>query len=81
MKKTTIYLSDEQMAELDAVSRRKHMPKAHLIREAVAEYIAAEPTPMPAWIGIYDGEPEPQNGVVLTSETVDEWLEANWHPE
>ena len=30
---------------------------------------------------MYDDEPVPPNGVVLTSETVDEWLEANWHPE
>ena len=74
MKKTTIYLSDEQMAELDAVSRRKHMPKAHLIREAVAKYIAAEPIPMPAWIGMYaDSE--------VTSENLDDWLHENWHPE
>ena len=78
MKKTTIYLTSEQMMELDALSRRRNRPKADLIREAVAEYIADEPSPMPSWIGMID---EQHDDGALRSDNVDEWLNEHWRPE
>jgi predicted transcriptional regulator len=76
IKKTTVYLTDEIESGLEAISRRKHRPKADLIREALAEYIAEEQPALPRWIGMIkddDGS--------LRSDNVDEWLEENWHPE
>lgn len=76
MKKTTLYLSEEQMAELDAHSQRSHRPKAQVIREALAEYLVDVRAPLPDWIGMIDDDDDS-----LTSENVDEWLRENWHPE
>ena len=76
MKKTTIYLTDELDSGLDAISKRKHRPKADLIREALAEYIDDEEPVLPRWIGMIkddDGS--------LRSDNVDEWLKENWRPE
>ena len=76
MKKTTIYLTEGLDSELDALSRRKHRPKADLIREALSEYIHDEQPALPRWIGMIkddDGS--------LRSDNVDEWLKENWHPE
>jgi hypothetical protein len=81
MRKTTIYLSVEQLAELDAIATRKGSSKAQVIREALTEYIVDQPQTLPSWIGSFDGAPVVQNGVELRSDTVDEWLAANWHPE
>jgi predicted transcriptional regulator len=76
MKKTTVYLTDEIESGLEAISRRKRRPKADLIREALADYIADEQPALPRWIGMIkddDGS--------LRSDNVDDWLKENWHPE
>jgi predicted transcriptional regulator len=76
MKKTTIYITDEVMALLDAKARKERRPKAGLIREALAQYLACDEPKLPAWIGMIkddDGS--------LTSENVDEWLRENWHAD
>ena len=76
MKKTTIYLTDEIESGLDAISRRKHRPKADLIREALTDYIADEEPSWPRSIGIIS-----EDDGAVRSDNVDEWLEENWHPE
>lgn len=77
LKKTTVYLTQDQISGISAMARRKGRPKAQLIREAVAAYIVDDVDfEWPRSIGMVtddDGE--------LTSENVDEWLKANWHPE
>lgn len=40
MKRTQIYLTDEEQLELDSLSERKGTSKSALIREAVDEYLA-----------------------------------------
>ena len=76
MKKTTIYLTDELVAGLDAISKKNSRPKAGLIREALAEYIIDEGPALPSWIGMIEND----DGS-LRSDNVDEWLKENWHPE
>ena len=76
MRKTTVYLTDEQLSGLEAISRRKHRPKADLIREAVEEYIVDERPPLPGWIGMINDDDDS-----LRADNVDEWLKENWHPE
>lgn len=40
MKRTQIYLTEEEQVELDKLSERKDTSKSALIREAVDEYLA-----------------------------------------
>ena len=76
MKKTTIYIPEEEMALLDARARKEKRPKAGLIREALALYLANEDQKLPAWIGMID---EPNSD--LKAANAEDWLEANWKPE
>lgn len=76
MKKTTVYLSQEQLDELDALANRTGKPKAHLIGEALAEYIVHQEPEEPSLFGIADGD-----GGDLSSLNVRTWLAENWNPE
>lgn len=40
MKRTTVFMDEAQSRELDALARREQRPKASLVREAIAEYLA-----------------------------------------
>lgn len=40
MERTQIYLTAEQKAALEELARRKSVPMADLVREAVSEYLA-----------------------------------------
>jgi predicted transcriptional regulator len=73
MKKTTVYLSQEQIDELDALANRTGKPKARLIREAVAEYIVDQEPELPKWIGMIAADDEE-----VTSENFEGWLIDNW---
>ncbi|HEX6510764.1 MAG TPA: CopG family transcriptional regulator [Chloroflexota bacterium] len=73
MEKTTVYLTDDLQAQLKSLARRKKVPEAHVIREALAEYVAKE-TPMPKSLGIIDEEFAP--GVDSTN--VKQWIRENW---
>jgi metal-responsive CopG/Arc/MetJ family transcriptional regulator len=76
MRKTTVYFSDELLADLEAMSRRKHRPKADLIREAVAGYVAEDQPEWPKSFGMIKDDDDS-----LRSDNVDEWLRENWRPE
>jgi predicted transcriptional regulator len=76
MKKTTVYLSQDQLDELDALANRTGKPKALLIREAVAEYIIDQEPELPTLFGIAEGD-----GGDLSSLNVRSWLKENWDPE
>lgn len=71
MEKTTVYLTVEQQAQLDSLSKRMGRPKAELIREAVAAYVSDQPRPRPRTRAIVS------SGLVH-SDQVEEWLEHNW---
>jgi Arc/MetJ-type ribon-helix-helix transcriptional regulator len=43
VKKTSVYLSDEDAAELRALSRSTGRPQAELIREAIRRVLARKP--------------------------------------
>lgn len=74
MNKTTIYLSDDQMSALDAVSRKQGTPKAQLIREAIEQYVVDQSDNLPGAAGIFADDE-------VNSTNLDDWLTANWRPE
>lgn len=76
MIKTTIHIPADEMAALEALAKSEARPKAQLIREALSQYVAERGRKLPDWIGMIEDD----DGT-LTSDNVDEWLRANWHPE
>jgi predicted DNA-binding protein len=42
MRRTNIYLDDEQLASLRGLSERRGLPVATLVREAIDEWLAAQ---------------------------------------
>ena len=71
--KTTIYIPDQQMAELEAASRREQRPKAEIIRDALGEYLCKSAPRKPQSRGIFEDHE-------VDSTNLDEWLRENWHP-
>jgi hypothetical protein len=55
MVKTTVYLDEQTVAALRAISRRSAKPQAELIREALRSFAhTGNPPPLPAGIGMFD---------------------------
>ena len=54
MVKTTVYLDDEDVRSLRAISKRRAMPQAQLIREAIHNFTSTEQRPLPAGLGMFD---------------------------
>lgn len=52
MEKTTLYLPTDLQRALRAEGRRSGRPQAALIREALGEYLAKRPRPLPRSIGV-----------------------------
>lgn len=52
-KKTTVYLPDDLKAAVEREARRRHVPEAEVIRQAIATAVT-RPRPQ---AGIIDGEP------------------------
>ena len=50
--KTTLYLTGDMQHQLKSVARRKGTTQAHVIREALAEYLVKEEPLIPKSIGI-----------------------------
>ena len=70
MKRTTVMLPDDVEARLRLLARRRGVPLAEIVREAVVEYVADDPEPRSlSFIGVADGE-APNDA----SERVDELL-------
>jgi predicted transcriptional regulator len=54
MVKTTVYLDDETVRSLRAISKRRAKPQAELIREALQKFASDEKPPLPAGLGMFD---------------------------
>ncbi len=54
MVKTTVYLNDEDVRTLRAISKRSAKPQAQLIREAIHKFTATERPPLPGGLGMFD---------------------------
>lgn len=58
MEKTTVYLDQEVLRRLRAMSRSTGRPQAQLIREALGAYLAATPrAELPGWVGSWKNGP------------------------
>ncbi len=75
MEKTTVYIPINIKLSIKTSARRQGVTEAHVIREALAAYVAAEPRPLPSLFGS-----EASDGTV-TSENFEEWLAENWKPD
>ena len=73
MIKTTIFIPDDQMVALGAAERSSNLPKVEISREAIVRYATESRRPRPKAIGIV-------TGAVVNSTNLDDWLQANWHP-
>ena len=75
MKRTTVFLEEKLQQRLQKLALRRGTSVAHLVREALAEYVArpAGPTALPSVAGRY------ASGATDTSERVDELLWKNPH--
>jgi hypothetical protein len=54
MVKTTVYLDDEDVQALRAISKRSTKPQAQLIREAIHNFTSGARRPLPAGLGMFD---------------------------
>lgn len=52
MEKTTLYLPRELQGALREEGRRSGRSQAHLVREALTDYLAKRPRPLPRSIGL-----------------------------
>lgn len=75
MEKTTVYLPTEIKLSIKASAKRQGATEAHVIREALAVYLAAEPRKLPSIFGsaATDGS--------VNSENYEDWLAENWKPD
>lgn len=74
MIKTTLHIPEVEMAALEAIARREDRPKAAVIREAIARYVAEVSPPKPEAVGIFEDHE-------VDSTNIDDWLRENWRPE
>lgn len=73
MKRITTTVDPTVYARLDDIARQDGVSTAHVLREAMERYVTEreatlEPTPLPAWVGIIEGDGEP------TASRIDEIL-------
>lgn len=76
MKRTTIFLTDDLEQMLQETARRTHRPQAEIVRDALNQYLRAQPRPWPRSIGV-GSSAEP----FVTSENVKEWVRERWQQE
>ncbi|GAC1327929.1 MAG: hypothetical protein NVS2B16_22420 [Chloroflexota bacterium] len=76
MKRTTIFLTDDLEQMLQETARRTHRPQAEIVRDALSQYLRAQPRPWPRSIGV-GSNAEPS----VTSENVKEWVRDRWQQE
>jgi predicted transcriptional regulator len=75
MEKTTVYLTGDLQSGIKRIARRQGMSEAHVIREALATYVAAQRLrPASQSIGCMDEPLAP--GVDSTN--VKKWIRENW---
>jgi hypothetical protein len=74
MEKTTVYIPTEIKLSIKASAKRQGASEAHVIREALAAYVAAEPRELPSVFGsVCDGS--------LSAADYEDWLKVNWNPD
>jgi predicted transcriptional regulator len=81
MRRTSVLLDPQLLAELERLARRSGRPTAHVIREAMERYVAeaAEHAELPSFVGIGAG---PGNVAERDEEILrDEWEIALRPPE
>lgn len=76
MKRTTIFLTDDLEHLLQETARRTHRPQAEIVRDALGQYLRAQPRPWPRSIGIGSN-----TGPSVTSENVKGWVREQWRQE
>lgn len=73
VEKTTVYLDAALRRRLAAVARRRGVPQAMLIRDALAAYLASNEAPrLPSWVGAVTDAP------VTDSSTIKQELRPLW---
>jgi hypothetical protein len=60
MQRITTNVDEGVYARLEDLARRRDVPTAHLIREALERYVSdleaqLEPEPLPDWVGMLEG--------------------------
>jgi hypothetical protein len=56
MKKTSVYLTDEELERLRRLAEREGTSQANILREALAAYELHTPDRDFAFIGVFDGD-------------------------
>lgn len=73
VEKTTVYLDADLRRKLAAVARRRGVPQAALIRDALAAYLASKEAPrLPSWVGAVT------DGPATDSSTIKQELRPLW---
>ncbi len=73
MEKTTVYLDADLRAKLQALAKRRSVPQAELIREALAIYLLSQrQRRLPSWVGSVT------DGPVTDSSTIKQELRPLW---
>ncbi len=73
MNKTTLYLPGDLQRALAEAARRTGRTQAELVREAIARYLAEQPRPPLASMGMGE-DPE------LAGRDSEAWLRSRWRP-
>lgn len=75
MEKTTVYIPTDIKLSIKASAKRQGTTEAHVIREALAAYVAAEPCELPSIFGSASTDGS------VNSENYEDWLAENWKPD
>jgi predicted transcriptional regulator len=71
--KSTLYLPTETQEAVRALARRTGRSQADILREAIQIYVRQQARPQPRSIGAAEHS-------LITSDQVEDWLEANFRP-
>jgi len=74
MKKTTLYLEEEVLAEIKLTSRSEGRSEAEILREAIDDYLERRRSALPSIFG--QGV-----GTKFTAAESEDWLRENWKPD
>ena len=76
MKRTTVFLPEDLERLLQETARRTNRPQAEIVREALAQYLRAQPRPWPCSVGM--GKNPDRS---ITSDNIKEWVRERWRGE
>ncbi len=74
MKKTTIYLPEDIVIEIKALSVRDRRSEAELIRDALSNYVREQRSHLPAFVGMVHDEG-------FRGRDDERYLDDHWKPE